>query len=114
MIEASISKANEVATTDLEVLDVFCGASLHTSNTELFNTAVCYNSEAFDEDGILDLEKFPAYQLKYAGDKCVATWECCLDPLSVSWSAVVLTRLTTFTQNFELYCGYHSSIYRTH
>ena len=58
MIKASISKANKLATTDLEVLDILCGESLHTINSELYNCGACYNPEAFNEDGILDLANF--------------------------------------------------------
>lgn len=79
-IKATVHKANELATTDLEVLDILCGESLHTSNTELYNCGACYNSQAFNEDGILDLEKFPTCQQHYIGGKYVFTWECCLDP----------------------------------
>lgn len=58
MIKASISKASEVATTDLEVLDVLYGESLHTSNSgKLYHCGACYNCEALNEDGILDVEK---------------------------------------------------------
>lgn len=80
MVKASVSKASQFANTDLEVLDIFCGGSLHTINTELYNCGACYNPEALNDDGILDLEKFPSTQINYVGDKCVATWECCLDP----------------------------------
>ena len=48
----SLNKAAEVATTDLEVLDILCGESLHTSNTELYNCGASYNSEAFNDDGL--------------------------------------------------------------
>ena len=93
-ITASLNKAAEVATTDLEVLDILCGESLHTSNTELYNCGACYNSEALNDDGILDLEKFPNCKISYTGDKCVATWECCLDPpLCKLDGEVILTRL---------------------
>ena len=66
-ITASLNKAAEVATTDLEVFDILCG----TSNTELYNCGACYNSEG--DDGVLDLEKFPNCKISYIGDKCVAT-----------------------------------------
>ena len=52
MVRSSISKAAEVATTDL-----------HTNNTELYNCGACYHSEAFNEDGLLDFEKFPKNKL---------------------------------------------------
>ena len=77
MIKASLSKANELATTDLEVLDILCGESLHTSNSELYNCGACYNREALNEDGYLDLEKFPTCEATYISDKCVVTWPCC-------------------------------------
>ena len=54
MMKASTSKANELATTDLEVLDILCGESLHTINSELYNCGACYNPEALNEDGICD------------------------------------------------------------
>ena len=95
-ITASISKAKEVATTDLEMLDVLCGGSLHTSNSELYNCGACYNSEAFNEDGLLDFEKFPNCEINYIGDKCFVTWECCLDPpLCKLDGEVILSRLHT-------------------
>ena len=94
MIKASISKATELATTDLEVLDILCGESLHTINSELYNCGACYNPEAFNEDGILDLEKFPTCETNFIGDKCVLTWRCCLDPpLCRLDSETILTRL---------------------
>ena len=46
----------------------------------MYNCGACYYPEALNDDGILDLEKFPSTQINYVGDKCVATWECCLDP----------------------------------
>ena len=100
MVKASISKATEVANTDLEVLDIFCGGSLHTSNTELYNCGACYNPEALNDDGILDLEKFPSTQINYVGDKCVATWECCLDPPLCKLDAEeILTKLRAIYSN---------------
>ena len=94
MIEASVIKATELATTDLEVLHILCGESLHTRNSELYNCRACYNREAFNEDGILYLEKFPTCEASYIGDKCVVTWRCCLDPpLCKLDSETILTRL---------------------
>ena len=43
----------------------------------------------------------PSTQINYVGDKCVATWECCLDPpLCKLDTAVILTKL----------CSIYSSI----
>ena len=56
--------------------------------TQLYNCGACYNSEAFNDNGLLDLEKFPTCKISYIGDKC------CLDPpLCKLDSEVILTRL---------------------
>ena len=70
---------------------------------ELYNCGPCYNPEAFREDGILDLEKFPSTQINYVGDKCVATWECCLDPPLCKFdTAVILTKLCSiYSSNID-------------
>ena len=100
MVRSSISKAAEVATTDLEILDILCGESLHTNNTELYNCGACYHSEAFNEDGLLDFEKFPNCEINYIGDKAIVTWECSLDPpLCKLDGEVILTRLRAIYSN---------------
>ena len=73
MVRSSISKAAEVSSTNLEILDILCGESLHTSNTELYNCGACYHSEAFNKDGLLDFEKFPNCEINYIGDKAIVT-----------------------------------------
>ena len=101
MVRSSISKAAEVSSTNLEILDILCGKSLHTNNTELYNCGTCYHSEAFNEDGLLDFEKFPNCEINYIGDKAIVTWECALDPpLCKLDGEVILTRLQAiYSQN---------------
>ena len=100
MVRSSISKAAEVSSTNLEILDILCGESLHTSNTELYNCGACYHSEAFNKDGLLDFEKFPNCEINYIGDKAIVTWECSLDPpLCKLDGEVILTRLRAIYSN---------------
>ena len=100
MVRSSISKAAEISSTNLEILDILCGESLHTSNTELYNYGACYHSEAFNEDGLLDFEKFPNCEINYIGNKAIVTWECSLDPpLCKLDGEVILTRLCAIYSN---------------
>ena len=100
MVRSSISKAAEVSSTNLQILDILCGESLHTSNTELYNCGACYHSEAFNKDGLLDFEKFPNCEINYIGDKAIVTSECSLDPpLCKLDGEVILTRLRAIYSN---------------